>query len=233
MKAVKIEAYMQTAHFRLPAWKREITYPLPPFSTVIGMVHKMCGWSSYHAMKISVAGSGIHNGQDGSILSTRWTGGQYVKTLSDEFKKRWPVIVKNGEGYTGWVSGPVSEEFIADLSLRLHIMPENQSELSNIYKSLTYPATYISLGQHSDLMRIDNISIVNISTEKTVKTLDLDMYAPAADIEDIEALQYKLHKNYTIVRNRRQFVNIPALYLSKTAEVTCLTDENGHPVFFV
>lgn len=234
MKAVKIEAYMQTAHFRIPTWvKREITYPLPPFSTVIGMVHKMCSWDCYHPMKISVAGSGVHNGQDGSILSTRWKGGQYAKTLSEEFTKRWSVIVKGSDGYIGWVSKPESEEFIEDLTLRLHIMPENQSELEHIYNSLENPATYISLGQHSDLMRIDKISIVDISDEQTINILDLDMYAPSADIEEINAMQYKLHKNYTIVRSRRQFVDIPSLYLSKTTEVLCCTDENGHPVFLV
>ena len=33
------------------------TYPLPPYSTVIGMVHSLCDFKEYHPMKISISGN--------------------------------------------------------------------------------------------------------------------------------------------------------------------------------
>lgn len=34
----------------------KMTYPLPPFSTVIGAIHNACGYKSYHPMDISIQG---------------------------------------------------------------------------------------------------------------------------------------------------------------------------------
>ncbi|WP_086283955.1 CRISPR-associated protein Cas5 [Candidatus Enterococcus wittei] len=36
------------------------TYPLPPLSTVIGMVHKLCGYQEYESMDISIQGNYLH-----------------------------------------------------------------------------------------------------------------------------------------------------------------------------
>ena len=33
-----------------------MTYPLPPYSTVIGAIHKACGYTDYHPMKVSIQG---------------------------------------------------------------------------------------------------------------------------------------------------------------------------------
>lgn len=73
MKTVLVEGYMESAHFNIPGWcgKRELTYPLPPFSTVIGMVHNLCGWEKYHKMNVSVSGWGIY----GQAVEIRWRGG--------------------------------------------------------------------------------------------------------------------------------------------------------------
>lgn len=34
----------------------KMTYPLPPFSTIIGAIHKACGYQTYHPMDISIQG---------------------------------------------------------------------------------------------------------------------------------------------------------------------------------
>ena len=78
MKAVLIEGYMEKGVFATPfshAGKRVYTYPLPPFSTVAGMVHFLCRWSSWHDMNISIAGSGTMNEQE---FTKRWKGGAYA-----------------------------------------------------------------------------------------------------------------------------------------------------------
>ena len=70
--AIMINAYQESAIFSVPGWTDMIlTYPLPPYSTVIGLVHNLCGWESYHSMYISVSGNGVEN----STTVRRWKGG--------------------------------------------------------------------------------------------------------------------------------------------------------------
>lgn len=126
MKTVLIEGYMEKGVFATPfshAGKRVYTYPLPPFSTVAGMVHFLCRWSSWHDMNISIAGSGTMNEQE---FTKRWKGGAYAGSETEEFKKRFPVRVKNGPGFTGWVNTPILVDFVADLNLRLHVQPKKR-----------------------------------------------------------------------------------------------------------
>ena len=49
MKGVKLVGHMDMAQFKIHPWVGglERTYPLPPYSTVIGMVHSLCGWKGY------------------------------------------------------------------------------------------------------------------------------------------------------------------------------------------
>ena len=57
MKAIRVKLYQESASYRkLTSFKVKETYPLPPYSTVIGMVHSLCGYKEYKEMQISVQG---------------------------------------------------------------------------------------------------------------------------------------------------------------------------------
>lgn len=57
MKALRIILRQNQANYRIPeAVINKMTYPLPPFATVIGAIHSACGWTSYHPMRLSVQG---------------------------------------------------------------------------------------------------------------------------------------------------------------------------------
>jgi len=44
MKALLIQIYQPTAHFRIPfTYQRRHTYPIPPYSTVIGLLCNLLG----------------------------------------------------------------------------------------------------------------------------------------------------------------------------------------------
>ena len=49
MKVIRVKLHQETANYRVPASHgfRE-SYPLPPISTVIGMVHYLCDFHEYH-----------------------------------------------------------------------------------------------------------------------------------------------------------------------------------------
>lgn len=55
MRAIKLKVYQQTVNYKIPiSYEFRESYPLPPFSTVIGMIHYLCNYNSYHPMKVSV-----------------------------------------------------------------------------------------------------------------------------------------------------------------------------------
>lgn len=204
----------------------ELTYPMPPFSTVIGMVHNLCEWKMYHGMDISIAGKGTYN----RGLETRWKGGAFSSKETVDFKKRFPVRIKEKEGFIGWVDVPVCTDFISDLMLRLHIVTEKEEDLGIIYDNMKYPKEYPSLGKHGDIIRIDNIETVEISEEEKEIQLDYDMYSQN---DKYGGTYYNLHKNYEIVRDRRIFNNKRVIVLSAGQKVISQFDEHGNPVFLI
>lgn len=46
----------QASYARQETVTNTMTYPLPPYSTIIGAIHNACGYTSYHPMDISVQG---------------------------------------------------------------------------------------------------------------------------------------------------------------------------------
>ena len=57
MKALRIKLRQnQASYTREETVNNRMTYPLPQFSTVIGVLHNACGYTSYHEMKVSVQG---------------------------------------------------------------------------------------------------------------------------------------------------------------------------------
>lgn len=58
MKAIRLHIKQNTANYRREETVNcRMTYPLPPYSTVIGALHKACGYTEYHPMKLSIQGS--------------------------------------------------------------------------------------------------------------------------------------------------------------------------------
>ena len=57
MQALRIVLTQSSANYRKEeAIENKMTYPLPPFSTIIGALHNACNYKEYHPMDISVQG---------------------------------------------------------------------------------------------------------------------------------------------------------------------------------
>ncbi len=57
MKAIRLKLYQNLVNYKKPiSFQLKETYPLPPPSTVIGMVHNLCGFTEYHEMDVSIQG---------------------------------------------------------------------------------------------------------------------------------------------------------------------------------
>lgn len=57
MKVLRIKLRQNQAHYGRPEGvDNHMTYPLPPYSTVIGALHNACGYTTYHPMEIGIQG---------------------------------------------------------------------------------------------------------------------------------------------------------------------------------
>ncbi|WP_124101118.1 CRISPR-associated protein Cas5 [Ruminococcus sp. Marseille-P6503] len=242
MKAIRLKAYQQTANYRMPTSLiiRE-SYPLPPYSTVIGMIHSACGYKDYVPMKLSVAG-------------------RYYSSVSDAYTKyefgnmkyeagRHQLSVESGGKLVGINRGLGQVQLLVDMELLIHIIPEDESRLEEIKNGLLYPENYLSLGRHEDLLRVDEAEITELNEVMLDNnlTLQYDMYVPVevkqslgTDLEDWNASRYRLSKVFEVNASgfRRWIKKVECIHMSKNnliaEDAEILTDNiNGNilPVF--
>ena len=207
MKAIKLKLYQNMVNYKVPtSFQLKESYPLPPYSTVIGMVHSLCDFKEYKPMKISISGNYFSKVND---LYTRY-----------EFKNGNPFEMGrhqlNVNGY-GINRGVATAELLVDVNLTIHIIPEDQSEefLNTIFEAFKYPREYPSLGRREDIVLIKDVKIIDVEKKKLEKDLsngeDNFAYIPVNFIQEklvnhgdkkigmnIYGTRYELTKNYIL-----------------------------------
>jgi len=163
-KAVRLELYQSTANYKKPtSFQLKETYPLPPYSTVIGMVHSLCDFKEYKEMEISIQGRYHSKVND---LYTRY-----------EFKngmKYDPERHQLKVGEFGVSRGITTIELLVDVELLIHIVPRDQSLINKIEHAFRYPREYPSLGRREDLAIIKEVKIVDIFEEQLAEDIELE-----------------------------------------------------------
>ncbi|GAJ25654.1 CRISPR-associated protein MTH1087 [Liquorilactobacillus sucicola DSM 21376 = JCM 15457] len=172
MRAIKLKVYQQTVNYKIPiSYEFRESYPLPPFSTVIGMIHYLCNYNSYHPMKVSVQGSHASTTND---LYTRYEFNNGTKYNASRHQL-------NAEGM-GIGRGIGNVQLLVDVNLVLHIVPENQDEVEFIYKSLKTPREFPNLGRREDLAVFENVEIVELLEKKLEKDVNSGEFATPGKI---------------------------------------------------
>lgn len=176
-KAIRLRLYQNLVNYKKPtSFQLKETYPLPPYSTVSGMVHSICGFEEYMPILISIQGK--HH----SKVNDLYTRYEFAGAFFEEGRHNVKIksIEEEKETYYGAIRGVATAELLVDVELLIHIMPENQELVELIYNNLLKPKEYISLGRREDIARIEEIKIVSIEDTMTTKaiTLDMDAYIP-------------------------------------------------------
>lgn len=79
MKAIRLHIKQSSANYRREETVAcRMTYPLPPYSTVIGAIHKACGYTSYHPMRLSI------QGKYGSLKMRMFKEDCFLNSLHDD-----------------------------------------------------------------------------------------------------------------------------------------------------
>ena len=206
MKAIRVKLWQDMVNYKKPtSFQLKETYPLPPYSTVIGMIHSLCGFEEYKEMKISIQGKYFSKVND---LYTRY---EFKSGMKYEASRHQLEV----DGY-GISRGISTVELLVDVNLIIHIIPEDQNLLEHIKNSFLCPAEYPSLGRREDLAVIEEVKEVEVIEKELSEDIGLlnknwTAYIPLEYIENETVViegrnevinkgtRYKLAKNYELI----------------------------------
>ena len=207
MKAIRLKLKQNLVNYKLPtSFQLKETYPLPPYSTIIGMIHNVCNYLEYKPMQISVQGKYHSKVND---LATRY---EFKNGMTYDSTRHQLKV-----GDYGISMGVSNVELLSEVELLIHIVPEDQSLVEEIYNAFKTPREYISLGRREDLVVIDEVKVVEILEERVRGenlriNRDYKAYIPVQLIEkkrvliegEVDTIEYKgtmynLTKDYALV----------------------------------
>lgn len=213
MKALKLTMFQETVCYKKPyAFKVTETYPLPPYSTVIGFLHRLINASEYNEMKVSVQGD--HDGIFTVYNTTRFFHKDGITTM------------------------PLNVHMLYGVRLIIHIATE-ESLLNKIYKGFKDTKIAYTLGRGEDLVRLDDIRFVEIEEHEIDEDednyyLENSFYVPTDYETEMPGVGYKISKDYKIVNKLRRWNKVDVNYVEKGRRVEsgrCLIDSDEDLVF--
>ena len=218
-KAIRIECYQNMPNYKRPAsMEFKESFKLPPYSTVIGMIHKVCNFTEYKPMKISIQGNSK------SIIGDMYTRYFFTPNKCEGDRTYFAIINKKDKNHqTGLIRGTGVAELIVDVDLIIHVVPEDESLFNEILDKLKKPSIYPALGRHEDILRIDKIDSVELEETDTVYIFN-DSYIPLkyfSKEDNISGTVYSLNKefNKTTLNSIRTWKNsIKVKYVKKRIE---------------
>lgn len=242
MKAIRFKIEQELVNYKVPtSFQIKETYPLPPYSTIIGMIHNLCNYTTYQEMQISIQGYYHSKVND---LYTR-----YEFKPGYAYEKGRHQLETAGFGIS---KGVATTELLSEVELLIHIVPKNEDLLKELEQGLRYPREYPSLGRREDLAIIKEIKIVEVGWKEEGEQMELAHHYAAyipLDTKDnvkIEGVKggtiYRLNKNYRIEnvgtskkpKLFRKWEKIDAIYATDivaTHRSKTLVDEDNYIVF--
>lgn len=219
MKILKLKLFQETACYKKPfAFKVAETYPLPPYSTVIGMFHKILQVENYIPMNISVQGDyeSIFN----NYIYRR-------KFLTDREKKKY--------NNSDFINKPLNEMLLLNINLIIHVKAGDEI-IDKIYYNIVNGVETFTLGRNEDIVRIDEIKIVNNVKRVEGVFVEKNAYIPEWMMSSgIHGINYRLNSKYTIENDLRKWEKIDVKFVEKnTSEYIeeAIQDEDGDNIYF-
>ncbi|MEG0306465.1 MAG: type I-B CRISPR-associated protein Cas5b [Clostridium sp.] len=197
MKALKLKMYQETACYKKPfAFKVTETYPLPPYSTVIGMIHNVIGASSGEYVPMDISIQGKYEGIFNTYNTTMFYKAKDVTTM------------------------PLNVHMLLGVNLTIHISAEDEV-LERVVNGFKNTGEIFTLGRREDLIRVDSIKMVEVESLIASKRsndgvlLKNNAYIPEKYEYNLNGINYRLNKKYTIINNLRRWEKISSIYVEE------------------
>ena len=212
MKILKLKLYQETACYKKPfATKIAETYPLPPYSTVIGMFHKILQAKpgEYFPMNVSI------QGEYESIFSN------YQNLRMYKGKNKVTAMPRNVHQ-------------LLNVNLIIHIQAEDEV-INKIYHNVINGVESFTLGRNEDLVRIDEIKILKDVEEVEEVAIRKSAYIPEYMTRRVDGINYRLNTTYKIKEDLRQWNKVNVKYVERNTNqgvYNALQDEDGDNIYF-
>lgn len=214
MKIFKLKLFQETACYKKPfAFKVAETYPLPPYSTIIGMFHKIIGAKSgeYFPMNISVQGN-------------------YESIFSNYQNLR---MFKGKDQVTAM---PRNVHQLLNVELLIHLKADDEI-VDKIYDNIINGKETFTLGRNEDLVRIEEIKYVE---NTSIGYGDINKYSAyilksICEREMLDGINYRLNTTYTLENELRRWNKVDVKYIEKSPDNSINKiekDEDGDFMFF-
>lgn len=213
MKVIRIKAYQETACYTKPfANKVTETYPLPPYSTVKGMIHALLNANEFIPMSLSIQGD-----YESMIIDYKKT--YFVKKREFNMPIIMDGLALETPEFSSMTSMPLYTHMLYNIDLVIHISAKEEI-LQTVYNAFYDRNTHLSLGRQEDILRIDEVAIVNLEELDLFEgaTLKHSMYIPSDHIYEDErknGIPYLLNWKYNIKKGIREWEQIPTTYVMK------------------
>lgn len=212
MKILKLKLYQETACYKKPfATKIAETYPLPPYSTVIGMFHKILQAKpgEYFPMNVSIQG-------------------EYESIFSNYQNLR---MYKGKDKVTAM---PRNVHQLLNVNLIIHIQAEDEV-IDKIYHNVINGVESFTLGRNEDIVRIDEIKILKDVEEVEEVAIIKSAYIPEYMTRRVDGINYRLNTTYKITEDIRQWNKVNVKYVERNTNqgvYNALQDEDGDNIYF-
>lgn len=119
MKALRLVIHQSSANYkREETVDNKMTYPLPPFSTVIGALHNACGYREYKKMDISI------QGRFGAMHREPYTDYCFLNSTQDDrgilVKMRNADMLSNAYNRVASAKKPQGNSFRNGITIQVH-----------------------------------------------------------------------------------------------------------------
>jgi CRISPR-associated protein Cas5t len=225
MNTLRLRLYQETACYKKPAaFKVGETYPLPPYSTVKGMLHQALQADRYIPMRLSIQGR-----YESRIVD--YQRHYFFKTdKSSEFPLVLDGLALDYEFQT-MSTMPLYMHMLLHVELVVHVQAEDDV-LERIERAVVREP--LSLGRWEDLVRVDECKRVDCAAADNddLETV-MPIYIPASLSEDVSGVPYRLNWKYEIVQGVRQWSKIKVRYVPAgewIGDLDIRCDEDGFPV---
>lgn len=180
MKVIRVQSFQNLANYRKPtSFLIKETYPLPPYSTVIGMIHAACGFREYHSMKVSIQGT------NKGIVPDLYT--RYSFDLGANYEEgRHQICIHGKDADYGIYRGIAYTGLVCENHMVFHILPQKEQDFEVILKGLQLPERYVALGRHEDILDIEKVECVDLKIDTEGVSAANDMYIPLNSVRSEE-----------------------------------------------
>ncbi len=193
MKAIRLHLKQNSANYRREETVNcRMTYPLPPYSTVIGALHKACGYTEYHPMQLSI------QGKYSSMIQKLFKEDCFLNSLQDD--RGILVKLKNADmlssAYQVVATAQKSQGNSFDKGITINVVDNN---LLNEYRFLNRTRKRIELHKKSIKEKKNNLKILKENgdiSEEEFKNLSHKLKILEKAYKQYEEQKYNIPKSF-------------------------------------